>query len=143
MTVSDEQKRWILSMDVESKQGTYQAIFTPFIKGMLERLLEFCVWSRIGAQMEVYVIQLPTAAPREYPIAPGVGQSPKDVATALQYIPEQPRVHVTMRVCVLVANAPGLQQTTGGISYSTTLMREHGVKSGHVHVTMRRQRPRC
>lgn len=30
-------------MDVESKQGTYQAIFTPFIRGMLGVLLAFYV----------------------------------------------------------------------------------------------------
>jgi hypothetical protein len=64
-----------LSMDVESKQGTYQAIFTPFIRGMLRVFVGVpCGREKLNLRYRCTSAncqaQFPAAA---YPIAPGVG----------------------------------------------------------------------
>lgn len=62
MMVSDEQ-RGRAANGAQQKQSTYQAILTPFIRGMLGVLLELCVEKDQNLRSKVQVSQCQSAAP--------------------------------------------------------------------------------
>lgn len=62
MMVSDEQRRIDVVNGAQSRECAYQAIFTPFIRGMLRVLLEFCVEKNSNFSSKVHCQPMPNGS---------------------------------------------------------------------------------